>query len=636
MAEFACPDTASLGGAPFEARPRPFGCARRTGPGAQSENRKKASREAMVGPRQGLRALVACFILVLLPGVSPRAEGAEAGAFDTAAEEFRAGFWKSAEADFSDFAKTYPESTNLPYAFLCQAVARFHQTNYAGTIDLLSGHQAQAGKLADDYLFWQAKALQAKGDSAASAESFKKLIQQFPTSRLCLEASVEEAQAQAKLGDWSRVIELLRKPDGIFQKAVGTNASNEAILTGWLLLGEAQLARQDYAGVEEAVKPLAGLHPNPSAAWHCHYLVSRLRMAQGHPEEALAASSNLLAEATGAGDPAQLAETYAFLAGVFARLNRTNEAINAFTNNLAGGISAERQTQALTNVTKLLIAADRLPEAVARLEASTEHVPDPPADLALVLLGELRLKQDALDPGASRAEAVGTNAPPATHYLDKATAALTRMTQKFTNSLFLGRAELDLGWCYWEQRKWRECQDACQAAVGRLPDSPLDQATARFKLADALFMQTNYAGAVTQYQNLIAHYGDLPQVKTNLIERALYQMARAGLAGGDWPSVTDAVAKILAWYPNGFHTHPGALPAGQDKGRPGDPAGLREMFTNVLERMPDSPLAPQIGIAIARTFEQENKLPEAVAQYNFGWSDFPPTPRGLTSSIALR
>ena len=154
----------------------------------------------------------------LAPGRKPSSRRGGGGSLRHRRRGVQGRVLEVAEADFSDFAKTYPESANLLYAFLCQAVARFHQTNYAGTIDLLSGHQAQAGKLADDYLFWQAKALQAKGDSAASAKSFKKLIQQFPTSRLCLEASVEEAQAQAKLGDSSRVIELLREPDGISKR----------------------------------------------------------------------------------------------------------------------------------------------------------------------------------------------------------------------------------------------------------------------------------------------------------------------------------------------------------------------------------------------------------------------------------
>jgi TolA-binding protein len=200
------------------------------------------------------------------------------------------------------------------------------------------------------------------------------------------------------------------------------------------------------------------------------------------------------------------------------------------------------------------------------------------------------------------------------------------MTQRFTNSPFLGRAELDLGWCYWSQKKWLECQNACQAAVDRLPLS-LDQATARFKLGDALLKQTNYASALAQYDAIITRYGDLPEVKTNLFERALYQEVSAGLAEGNWPkswpAVTNALAKILAWYPNGFHADRVGLLVGQELGERGNPAGARDIFTNVLQRMPESPLSSQIGLAIARTFEQENNLPEAIAQYKLWLERFP-------------
>lgn len=342
MAELGYPGPGCLRGALLEARPptlpRVRGARRDAIPGPQVRHG--------VSPLAPLRAWAGSLLLALLLGAGFRlkaVEGTEAGNFDAAAKEYTAGFWKQAEADFGEFAKKYPESTKLPEVFLCQAVARFHQTNYAGTIELLSNRQGQAGKWAEDYFFWRAKALQAKGDSAGAAEGFAKLIQQFPASGLCLEAGVEEARALAKLGDWARVIDLLQKPQGTFQNAVRTNASGEAVVSGWLLLGEAQFARQDYAGAEAAVKPLAALRPNPGATWpwQWHYLVSRLRVAQGHPEEALGTTSNLLAAAASAGDAGQLAESYAFVGGLFERLGRTEEAINAYTNNLAAGMPAE-------------------------------------------------------------------------------------------------------------------------------------------------------------------------------------------------------------------------------------------------------------------------------------------------------
>ena len=554
----------------------------------------------------------------------------EERAFKAAADDFDARFWAQAEADFTDFVKKYPASIKLPEAYMCAAIARFHQTNYAGALELLLNHQAQAGKRADDYLFWQAKTLQAKGDSVAAAEAFGKLTREFPTSVLCLGAAVEEARTHATLREWPRVIELLQKPDGVFQAAVRTNSASEAIVSGWLLLGEAQFARQDYAAAEAAVQPLTRLvedskRLSPGAAWQWHYLLARIRVAQGQPEAALDSGSNLLAAAAGTADPGQQAESYAFVGDLLERLGRAEEAINLYTNNLAAGIPVEPQDLALRRVTDLLVRSNKVAQAALRLEDFVARLPDAPSvPLALLILGELRLRQHVTEPAATRIAPAGTNAPAATNYLEKAIATLTQITQMTNKSppvSCLGRAELDLGWCYWWQEKWDLCQQACLAAVRLLPPSS-DQATARFKLADALFKQKQYGDAITQYY-AITNYNGFPQVRSNLFEPALYQAARAGLASGDLPATTNALAKILAWYPNGYHTHSAELMAGQALSRSGDPNGARQIFEEAVHRAPDSNVAPLFVFAVARTFEREDKLSDAIATYRHWIEQFP-------------
>lgn len=646
MADSGCPGPVLWRGAPIPARPWvprygrrdrravPItGIAPRSGlemlGGAQRSLRDKGRGHWLATIRRALG------LTVVLLGTSFRlaaAEQTEAGAFRVAADEYTAGYWKQAEADFAEFARKYPESTNLPNAFLCQAVARYHQTNYVGTIDLLSSHQGQAGKWAEAYSFWQAKAWQAKGDGATAAEAFGKLIQQFPGSPLCLEAAVEEARARAGLGDWGRVIELLQKPEGTFQTAVRTNATAEAIAGGWLLLGEAQFARRDYLGAEAAIQPLARLAQDvkrlsPEAAWQWHYLVSRLRVAQGRLEEALANSTNLLAAAAATADPAQQAESYAFVGELWERLGRAEEAVNAYTNNLAGGIPPERQTQALQRVTELLISSNQLAQAAVRLEDFAVRLPDaPPTPVALLLLGELRLRQQAVEPVPWRPVNPSTNAPSATNYLAKASTAFSQLlTNRFASSSLLGRAELGLGWCSWLQEDWPKCETACQAAVEQLPRSP-DQAVAQFKLADALFKQDKYRAAITQYNAILDRYRDLPQVSSNLFEPALYQSARAALAGGFLSDATNALGRILSAYPNGFRADRVMLLAGQGisrRGGQGDPEEARRMFAEAAQRWPDSALAPQFALAVARTYEQENQLAKAIGEYRQWIERFP-------------
>ena len=82
----------------------------------------------------------------------------------------------------------------------------------------------------------------------------------------------------------------------------------------------------------------------------------------------------------------------------------------------------------------------------------------------------------------------------------------------------------------------------------RLPVSK-DLATAYFRLADTQFQQTNFAGAIKSYQAIIEKFAALPEVRTNLFEPALYETVRAGLAGGDLATATNALQNLLAWYP---------------------------------------------------------------------------------------
>ena len=70
-------------------------------------------------------------------------------------------------------------------------------------------------------------------------------------------------------------------------------------------------------------------------------------------------TTNLLALAANAAQTNLLAESAAFQAGLLERLGQTNEAIAAYQKNLAEGIPAERQRQALLKITELSLAQDQ-------------------------------------------------------------------------------------------------------------------------------------------------------------------------------------------------------------------------------------------------------------------------------------
>src|SRR6266404_3337988 len=133
------------------------------------------------GPGRSTCALV----LVLAAAGRVLATGqAEKSAFNSASNAFGTAVWDRAEKQFAEFVQKFPTSPLVPEAILFEAQARYEQTNYAGTIELLSASQKAAGQLADQYLNWLAKARFQSGAYRAAAEDFARIIREFPDSPL--------------------------------------------------------------------------------------------------------------------------------------------------------------------------------------------------------------------------------------------------------------------------------------------------------------------------------------------------------------------------------------------------------------------------------------------------------------------
>ena len=561
-------------------------------------------------------------VLTLMLSAAPRlgaAGASEKGAFNAASAAFRDGFYDRAEKEFGGFARSFTNSSRLPEALLFQAEARFKQTNYAGAIELLSAHQNQAGRLADEYLFWVAEACSQLGNYQKACDLYAGLIRQFPSSPRCLEAGIGSAAVRAKLGEWPQVIELLRQTNGVFQSAARTSAASRQVIRGRLLLSEACLAQRDYAAAEAELLPLQKLALAPADDWERQYLLCRIQLAAGRTEDALGSSTNLIALATGAAQRDLLAAGIVFQADLLERLGRHNEAIAAYTKILGEGFKPERQRQALLKITGLFLAQNQTAEAARTLEKFLSLYPETPAaDMALLTLGELRLLQyDEPASGTNGASIAATNAPEGEDHLQQALAALSGLEKRFPQSPLTGKAQLDLGWCYWLQRRMPESQAAFQIAAARLPVSA-DQARAYFKLADAEFQQKDFAGAMTNYMRIVEQFAALPEVRTNFFEGALYQTVRAGLAGGDLAAATNALKKILAWYPDSFNAGRSVLLAGQEISRRGDHAEAREILSEYVRTAPEAPLRSEVELAIARSYEQEKLWTNVIAQYD-GW-----------------
>ena len=562
-----------------------------------------------------------CALLLLLfffqvgSNLATAAPPDEQHAFESAVKNLNAGFYEPAEKDFREFVQTYTNSPRLPEAILLQAQAQAKQTNYSAAIDLLAARLNIAGTNSDQYLFWLAEAHFQKGEFGLAADSFAKMINDFPGSPRRLEAAIREATARAQLVQWPAVLTLLRQTNGAFQSAARTNAGDKFVVQGYLLLSEAELAQQDPAAAERALQPISKLLLPPLPTWQWNYLLARIKLAQGKAEEALVSTTNMLAQSTEAGLAGLRADTIAFQAGILERLGRMAEATATYSNNLAAAVPAERQRQALLKITELSLARNELTNAAQMLnQFLSQHPAAAAADLAWLTLGELQLRQYVTTTGADRGGGA-TNVSVVTNLLSQAQASFEALAKAFPQSAYYGKGQLDLGWCFWLQNKVPESEKAFATAVQRLPASP-DQAIAFFKLADSQFQQKNFTNALANYNAVIEKFGSLPEVKTNLFEPALYQSTRAALASGQTSAATNSVAKLLAWYPKGFHTERAALLAGQHISQQGTPMDARKIFSDLLAAAPGADLLPQVQLAIARTYEEEEKWPQAIAEYD--------------------
>ena len=129
----------------------------------------------VLGARCGLDS----FLLVL--GGEPlfAASTREVRAYSAAASAFQDGMWGRAEVEFAEFVEKYPKSERVPEAVLMQAEADIKQQKYLQAVELLTTHETQAGKLADQYVFWLGEAQFQNEDYAAAAATFARLVRDF-------------------------------------------------------------------------------------------------------------------------------------------------------------------------------------------------------------------------------------------------------------------------------------------------------------------------------------------------------------------------------------------------------------------------------------------------------------------------
>jgi TolA-binding protein/predicted negative regulator of RcsB-dependent stress response len=554
--------------------------------------------------------------LALFSGTTLRAATtAETNAFYTARENFRLGFWPQAEKGFADFAKKYTNSEYYASAISFEAQALFQERRYTDAIYLLSTEQARAGALAEDFTWWTGQCQFALTNYTGAADTFGRLLKDYQASVRRLRAAVWQAKAFGKLQRWSRVIDILGRPDGEFQQLAKSSPGETDAITGFLRLAEAQLEQRDYPAAEQTLRNLGNQKLGGDDEWQRRYLLGRVQLSAGHTDEALQTCTNLL-ELTAAsigGD--RRPETLALQAGALEQADRLPEAIGVYEQNLGTNAPAELRQEALLKIVELRIRQNDIGAATTSLELYLATFPtEKGSELALLTLGELQLRQyrEAVNNARRPPDAL---AGAETNLLDQAITNFNTLITSSSNATYAGKAQLNLGWCLLSERKIAESELAFSNALAQLPFSE-DQAVARFKFADSQYWRKDYGAAFANYRRVIDDYTNLPAVTNELFEPALYQMIRAALNQTNLPAAEEAMGHLLAWYPDHPSLEPSTLLLGQGLTRQGQATAARAMFESFITRAHDSPLAAEAQLAIARTFEAEGNWTNAIGCYD--------------------
>ncbi|HTV75835.1 MAG TPA: tetratricopeptide repeat protein, partial [Candidatus Baltobacteraceae bacterium] len=288
-----------------------------------------------------------------------------------------------------------------------------------------------------------------------------------------------------------------------------------------------------------------------------------------------------------------------------------DEAIAAYQENLTNNAPEEQQRRAILKIAELSVAQKQFTNAETKLESFLSQFPgSPAADVALLTLGELYLKDYAAQPAT------------ATNQLREAQSCFDKFLDTFTNSPLTGKAYLDRGWCKWLPEQNPESFGDFEAAAENLPQSE-DRAVARFKMGDALFAQNDFAGALTNYRAVLDDFAGFPAVVEALGDRALYQILLADLELGDVDSAGGVLAQITKNDSAGEPAQTGAMLLGESLLDLRSPAGARAQFEKIEAQFPHSPLLPQVELAVAQTYEAEQKWSDAIGKYESWLKNYP-------------
>ncbi|HEY1171266.1 MAG TPA: tetratricopeptide repeat protein [Verrucomicrobiae bacterium] len=556
--------------------------------------------------------LVAMFTWLLMAGpfsqMVQAADNSEArNLFRTASEAMADKSFERAAAEFNLFLIKFPNSARVPEAAVSLAETFFILKQYDDVLRAVESYQSKAGAMADRLGYLKARSLWEKGQFTESAQAWRALSETEAKSPARAEAVYWEALAQFQQKDWGGVVESLTGAGRPFLKVSEAVPTEPFVVRSRLLLAEAQLESKDLAGAEKTLTLLAEAVLPAEQTWQRQQLLVRVQRQAGKNEAALQTSIGLLAQARALGRNDLIAESVALRAELLQTTKDYDAALETWQVNLVESATpAERRRQALFAVIDLQTAKGNTKQARAQLDEFLKTNPNDPAQgLVRLTLGELALKD------YYRLKTVTTID---TNLLQISKSQFDTVLTNAAASNVTGRAYLGRGWYDWEIGAMDAAQNDFKSAAESLPEGS-DQAIARFKLADTLFLKEDFDGAVANYSALVEQYRGMEKVREGLLDQALYQLVRAGLKQGREEVATFALEQLREWFPDSLYSENSFLLVGQALGRSGKTADARQLLDDFLQRFPNSPKTPEIQLARARLSVKEQNWPDAVNIY---------------------
>ncbi len=527
-------------------------------------------------------------------------------ALAVAQQTFNDNLFDRAENQLVTFIKDYPKSSRLPEARLLQAQAQYKQNKLAEAVQTLTAAQAEAGSLADRYFYWLGEAQFKLGRFSLAAEAFATVANNFPASTLRLKAAVEAAAAWEKTSDWENIVLLLGEAGGAFQRAMQTNAGNEMMVNGRLVLARAELAQKDFSVAIATLSALDAVTLSANQKWKQNSLLFSAKMATGETAAAMTLTTNLLALARSETNLDWQADASAKRSAVLKAMGLNAEASATLKENLSANAPLEKQREAILEIAALAALQKDFTNAETALEQFLATSAEAPvAELVRLTLGELHLKDFA-----------------ASNHLAAALEQFNWLLNHAPMSSLAGKTYLGRGWANWLAEKYEPALADFKNAATRLPLTN-DLAVAIFKAADSEFQLKQFGAALDDYQLVLERFTNFPTVIRTLGDRALYQMVRANLELKDRAGAQSALKQLLARFPSTGMAEYGLLLTAEDISDFTSPTAARELLRQFTEKFADSPLRPQAEFTLAQTFEHERNWAAAVTNHDVWLKRFP-------------